>query len=81
MVDSLRISRLLGGIRGGPPLDRAALCAAIVEFAAIAASAAGAASIEINPLLVLPAGQGCVALDALVIRQGGQGAGFEKETS
>jgi acetate---CoA ligase (ADP-forming) len=81
MVASLRIGRLLGGIRGGPPLDRAALCAAIVEFAAIAASVAGAASIEINPLLVLPAGQGCVALDALVVRKIGQGAGFEKETS
>lgn len=81
MVDSLRISRLLGGIRGGPPLDRSALCAAIVEFAAIAASAAGAASIEINPLLVLPAGQGCVALDALVVPKTSKGADFEKETS
>jgi len=67
MIDALRVSRLLRGIRGGPPLDRAALCAAIVEFSAIAESADDSASIEINPLLVLPAGQGCVALDALVV--------------
>lgn len=67
MIDSLRVARLLRGIRGGPPLDREALGAAIVEFAAIADAADETSSIEINPLLVLPTGEGCVALDSLVV--------------
>jgi acyl-CoA synthetase (NDP forming) len=67
MIDELRIARLLAGIRGGPPLDRAALCCAIVEFAATATAAGAGVSIEINPLLVLREGQRCVALDAVLV--------------
>jgi acyl-CoA synthetase (NDP forming) len=69
MIDELRIASLLGGIRGGPPLDRAALCAAVVEFAATAMAAGEGVSIEINPLLVLHEGQRCVALDALLVTE------------
>ncbi len=67
MIGELRIARLLAGIRGGPPLDRAALCCAIIEFAATATAAGAGVSIEINPLLVLREGQRCVALDALLV--------------
>ena len=72
LIDSLKVSRLLAGFRGRPPVDRAAL-----EAAALALSRfyldhrARITEIEINPLTVR--GSGAVAVDVRVVwREGSE---------
>lgn len=72
MLDGLRVSALLDGFRGAPACDREALVRTILDFSRLALRLAGAATIEINPLLVTPAG--CVALDVLVQARRGETA-------
>jgi acetyltransferase len=67
MVDEVRSARLLVGVRGAPPADRAALVAAIVAVGQLAADHPEIAELDINPLLVLPEGQGALAADARII--------------
>jgi acyl-CoA synthetase (NDP forming) len=63
MLSGLRIAPLLGGWRGQPPVDRAALVELIMRLAALAAQGE-IAELDINPLLARP--DGVVGLDALV---------------
>ena len=66
-LDSLRVSKLLGGFRGRPVADRGALIESIRALADFAwRERRRLREIEINPLLVRGAGQGAVAADALV---------------
>ena len=66
-LDSLRVSKLLGGFRGRPAADRGALVESIRALADFAwRERRRLHEIEINPLLVRGAGQGAVAADALV---------------
>ncbi|MCX7707593.1 MAG: acetate--CoA ligase family protein [Anaerolineae bacterium] len=67
MIDEVRSARLLAGLRGAPPADRAALVDVIVRIGQLAADHPDIAELDINPLLVLPQGQGAVAVDARVI--------------
>jgi acyl-CoA synthetase (NDP forming) len=68
MVDELRGRRLLQGLRGAPPADRAALVDAVLAFAAMCeALGPRLLEAEINPLFVLPSGQGVRAADGLVV--------------
>jgi acetyltransferase len=62
MLDELRIAPILRGVRGQPPVDRAALVDTICRFAALAGEAGALEEIEINPLMVDE--QGAVAVDA-----------------
>ncbi|MBF9060511.1 CoA-binding protein, partial [Rhodobacterales bacterium HKCCSP123] len=64
-LDRLRIAPLLGGYRGKPPADRAALVSAIlaVQDCAIA-HAATLVELEVNPLIATP--DRAVAVDALI---------------
>jgi acetate---CoA ligase (ADP-forming) len=57
---------VLTGIRGGPPLDIAALAEAAAKLGALMLAHPDLDEIEINPLLVRPRGQGVLALDALM---------------
>jgi len=67
MIAELRGAALLGGVRGRPPADVAALADAIVALAALAdAHRPALRALDINPLLVLEAGRGVVAVDWLV---------------
>ncbi len=70
MINALSGSRLLGGMRGKPAVDRAALVLAIVEFSELVASYQGKASLEVNPLLVRYGDKGVVALDATFAHHG-----------
>ena len=66
LVDRLKLRALLGGVRGRPPADMAALCETIARFSVLAASLGTAVgSIDVNPLLVRDSG--CIAVDALVV--------------
>lgn len=64
MLGELRAGVLLGGFRGSPPLDRAAVARVLVSLGAFLRSHPAINEIEINPLRVYP--QGVLALDALL---------------
>ena len=64
MIDDLRLVKLLGGFRGKPAADRAALEKAIVGLSALYLDHRHLlADLEINPLIVLPEGKGVRAVD------------------
>jgi acyl-CoA synthetase (NDP forming) len=70
MLATLRVSRLLAGLRGQPPADLDAVTAAITGLSQLAAELGDVLeALDINPLICGPAG--AVAVDALAIpRQG-----------
>lgn len=66
MIDKLAIAAILDGTRGRPPVDKAAVAAALVGLSDLAADLGDLISeLDVNPLAVT--GDGCLALDALVI--------------
>ena len=66
-LQRLRIAPLLGGVRGEPPLDVAALATVVLEVGRLVHAADGAiASIDLNPVIVGAAGDGVTIADALV---------------
>jgi acetate---CoA ligase (ADP-forming) subunit beta len=68
MVRSGHGARLLGGLRGKPPADEAALCDIIVRLSQFFAEHADLIEeIEINPVIVRKNGEGAVAVDALMV--------------
>ena len=64
----LRIAPLLRGVRGEPPMDTAALAAAVIAVGRLMLDDPAISSLDINPMLLSGAGEGCIALDAVVIR-------------
>jgi acetyltransferase len=67
MIDEVRSAKLLHGLRGAAPADRAALVDAIVRIGRLAADHEEIVELDVNPLLALPRGEGAVAVDARVI--------------
>ncbi|MCL4505584.1 MAG: acetate--CoA ligase family protein, partial [Chloroflexi bacterium] len=67
MIGEVRSARLLEGVRGAPPADRAALVDAITRVGQLAADHPEIAELDINPLLVLPEGAGVMAVDARMV--------------
>lgn len=67
MIDEVRSAKLLQGLRGAPPADRAALIDAIIRISRLAAEHEEILELDVNPLLVLPAGHGAVAVDARAV--------------
>ncbi len=64
-IDRLRIAPLFRGVRGRPPLDRAAVAVAAMAVANLLADeTAGVVSVDINPLIV--SADSAVAVDGLV---------------
>jgi acyl-CoA synthetase (NDP forming) len=70
MIDASRVARLLAGLRGQPPSDRAALLDALVRAGRMAAEHPEISELDLNPVVVLEAGQGVYALDARVVLAG-----------
>jgi hypothetical protein len=63
----LGIGKLLGGYRGRPPADVAALVATAMACARYAeANVDRLLELDINPVIVRPQGHGAVAVDALI---------------
>ena len=59
--------RLLGGFRGRPTADRAALARLICDFAAFVAGVGDQVkAIDLNPVMVLPTGRGARIVDAAI---------------
>ncbi len=65
LVEQTRIYRALGGVRGRPPVDLAALEQLLVRFSDLVVEQRWIKEIDINPLLASP--EGLVALDARII--------------
>jgi acyl-CoA synthetase (NDP forming) len=69
MLDELAGAKMLDGVRGARPADRAALVDVIMKVQRLALDLADEiGELDINPLVVRP--KGAIALDALVVRQG-----------
>ena len=65
MLRRLKVSTLLRGLRGRPPLDVEAVVDAIVRLGWLAHDLrAGLRELDINPLMVRRDGEGCVIVDA-----------------
>jgi acetyltransferase len=65
MLDALRTQAVLGSFRGGAPVDRSAVVAALVGLGRLAMERADVVSVDVNPLIVATGGH-VVAVDALV---------------
>ncbi len=65
LMEQTRIYRALGGVRGRPPVDLAALEQLLVRFSDLVVEQRWIKEIDINPLLASP--EGLVALDARII--------------
>ena len=62
------LATLLGGVRGAPPADRAALVETLVALSRLPQRLGDRLeTVDVNPLLVRAEGLGAVALDALVV--------------
>jgi acetyl coenzyme A synthetase (ADP forming)-like protein len=62
MLGELRMSKLLDGVRGEPPVDRAAVARTISALSRLAVDVDDMVEIEINPLVATP--DGAIAVDA-----------------
>lgn len=68
MLDELAGVKLLDGVRGAPPVDRAALVDVVMKVQRLAMDLADEiGELDVNPLVVRP--KGAVALDALIVRK------------
>lgn len=68
MVGELRGRAVLGGFRGAPARDVAALAALVSALSRLGAAHRDAlAEFDLNPIMVRPAGLGAVAADALIV--------------
>jgi acyl-CoA synthetase (NDP forming) len=65
MLDELRGSRLLDGVRGRPPVDRRAVAELIVGLSRLGIARPDLVAVDLNPVIAMPAG--AVAVDALVV--------------
>ena len=65
MLDDLRGTRLLDGVRGRPAADRAAIGAIIVAVARLGIERPDIVAIDVNP--VISGRSGTIAVDALVV--------------
>ncbi len=67
LVRSVRGFPLLGGYRGSPPGDVAALEELLLRLSQLAGDHPEIAEMDLNPLKVLEPGRGCVVVDARVL--------------
>ena len=65
MIMGIRGARVLGGMRGAPPVDRSALAAAVRRIAQLGADFPQILELDVNPLLAME--HGAIAVDARVL--------------
>jgi len=63
MIEETLAGKLLSGLRGQPPADKAAVADVIVAVSNWIVSDPAIQEIDVNPLVVYAAGQGAVAVD------------------
>ena len=65
MLDALRGAALLRGVRGRPPVDRAAVVSMLVALGRLGVDRPDILEVDLNPVIASPSG--AVAVDALVV--------------
>ena len=65
MIAGIRGARVLGGMRGAPPVDHSALAAAVRRIAQLGADFPQILELDVNPLLAME--HGAIAVDARVL--------------
>ena len=66
LLAETRLGRLLTGVRGGLPADRAALIDLVLKVSRLAVDGPPLAALDFNPVIVHPAGQGLSLVDARI---------------
>jgi acyl-CoA synthetase (NDP forming) len=66
-MSRLKGAALLGGFRGAPAVDGAAVAAIVYRLGTFMLSHPEIQEIDINPVIACRAGQGALALDALIV--------------
>ncbi|MDH3297784.1 MAG: acetate--CoA ligase family protein, partial [Gemmatimonadota bacterium] len=64
MIDSLRGARILGGVRGEPPVARERIEEAIQRISQLVGDHPDIVELDINPFLAFPEAARCCAVDA-----------------
>ncbi len=67
MLDEIRATALLAGVRGRPPADRAAMVDTLLRISQLVTDFPEIVEMDINPLMVYEAGQGAIALDMRLV--------------
>ncbi|MHB1419199.1 MAG: acetate--CoA ligase family protein [Bacillota bacterium] len=67
MLTEIKGHKVLGGLRGAPPLDKKAIVDTIMKISQLVMDCPQLAELDINPLLVFADGQGAKAADALLV--------------
>ncbi|MGD2162536.1 MAG: acetate--CoA ligase family protein, partial [Anaerolineales bacterium] len=67
MLQEIRASALLEGVRGNPPVDHEVLVDAILRIAQLVQDFPMIAELDINPFIVYEEGQGGIAIDMRLI--------------
>jgi acyl-CoA synthetase (NDP forming) len=68
-LDRLKLSPLLRGFRGSPPLDVPAAAEIISRLGRLLLAEPSIREIDLNPVVIHPMGEGAVALDALMLTE------------
>jgi acetyl coenzyme A synthetase (ADP forming)-like protein len=72
MIEETLAGKLLSGLRGQPPADKAAVAEVIVAVSELVAGDESIAEMDINPLMVYDRGQGVAAVDVRVAHRSSQ---------
>ncbi len=67
MLDEIRASALLEGVRGEPPADRGAIVDALLRVGQLVIDFPEVEELDINPFVVYEQGQGGAALDMRLV--------------
>ncbi|MBU1661548.1 MAG: acetate--CoA ligase family protein [Chloroflexi bacterium] len=67
MLKEIRTHALLDGVRGKPPMDKAAIVDTLLRIGQLVQDFPEITELDINPLIVYPKGQGAIAIDMRLI--------------
>lgn len=67
MLNEIRAHAIIDGVRGKPPLDKAAIVDTILRISQLVQDFPEIVELDINPLMVYPQGQGAIAIDMRLV--------------
>jgi len=67
MLEEIRASALLEGVRGEPPVDKDSIVEILMRVGQLVQQFPEIAELDINPLIVYPEGQGAIAIDMRLV--------------
>jgi acetyltransferase len=67
MLSEIRARALLDGVRGKPPVDKAAIVDTLLRIGQLVQDFPEIVELDINPLMVYPKGMGAIAIDMRLV--------------